>query len=201
MTPKWRLQFLLFILLTNYFIHYRVFIILYVSKHLYNLSMKNIELIMNPLLTKTQKADCEYSMSWKTNSYYLLQTNDFDSFKEGVYWCGKNGNVLRTIERNHFEEFAKYIFDNKQSIIDGIFVISKIKRFGRSHPFSLASKVCHIISPINYPLIYDELVRRAFGVRTINEYERLILECRKKVVGKKNQDVYLLDSKIWASMI
>ncbi len=152
-------------------------------------------------LTRTQKASYEYSLVWKRISSDLfkeaIQQNSVKAFKKAVRWCGGAGNVSRSVSSDDFDSFASYLWGNKGNIKNGVFSLSDVKRFGGKTPVSWTSKICHIISPSKYPVIYDSKVREALEIRSINAFWNLMLFLRDK--GPIKPSPWELDSAIWAS--
>ena len=132
-------------------------------------------------LTRIQKANYEYSLSWKENGYNLLKdAKDEKEFSEAVLWCGITGNVSRTVAKRSFKEFSNYLFNKRQEILEGNYSLLKVKEFDNKKPISYISKVCHILNPHGYPLIYDSYVRDAVNITTLEEFNKLLVNLRKK---------------------
>ena len=152
-------------------------------------------------LTRTQRASYEYSLVWKKISSDLfkeaIQQNSMDTFKKAVRWCGGAGNVSRSVSAVDFDSFVSYLWGNKGNIKRGTFSLNDVKRFGGKAPVSWTSKICHIIRPSKYPVIYDSKVREALEIRNINVFWNLILLLRERRPIRPSE--WKLDSAIWAS--
>lgn len=153
---------------------------------------------MNPI----ERANIEHAVSWKENSYNLLnEANDEASFMDAVKWCGTNGNVARTVRKDSVKPFSDYIFSHRKDIKTGCFDLRTIESFDGVKPISWVSKICHILNPQQYPLIYDEFVRKHFSINTIEEFWNLLLNEREKYQDKKNRQIYRGEASIWAESI
>ena len=151
-------------------------------------------------LTGNIKADYEHAISWKKNSKQLFEDsfNDEDLFKKAVLWCGVNGNVTRTVKTEKRSDFYDYVWENRFSIRDGNFDLTQVKDFG-VRPISWMSKMCHIINPRKYPIIYDEKVRNNLGFKDIKAFMAKMDEIKHDFPNKSDDFYYELDAAIWAS--
>ena len=151
-------------------------------------------------LTHIQKANYEHSLSWKENGYKLLKAaKDEKEFSEAVLWCGITGNVSRTVIKRSFKEFSNYLFNKRQEILEGKYSLLIVKEFDNKKPISYISKVCHILNPHGYPLIFDSYVRDAVNITTLEEFNKLIVILREEVNTKTREEIYKIDSALWAS--
>ena len=145
-------------------------------------------------------ADKALSVCWKKTSHTLLTTaKDFESFADAVKWCGKVGNVTRTVSNKDFPDFVEYILDNKEDILNGNFELVNVKAFSGSKPVSWVSKICHILNPQKYPYIYDQFILKHFDITTAEEYDNLNLSLRVFRRNTSNEDAYSVDSEVWAT--
>lgn len=144
-------------------------------------------------------ADREHSISWKKNSRELLMgATDLPSFKRAVKWCGAVGNVTRTVSKEYFNAFAEYLYSNVGRILAGQFDLREVPEFGGKVPTSWVSKVCHIMNPYDYPIIYDEFLRRQFDVSNVDEFWDVILHERPISKHTRYDKIWYKDSDIWA---
>jgi hypothetical protein len=77
-----------------------------------------------------------------------------DAFKNAVIAMGNTYGVLRTLPRINREAFFKDIWDNREKIKSGEYDWTK-KIEGR-HFWSYLSKVCYLVNPEKYKIIYDD---------------------------------------------
>lgn len=146
------------------------------------------------------------ALHWKTESRKLIikYEKDEKAFEEILHSVvGKGGGgVLRNISKERFPKFSKYILDNLSSIKKGTFDIFKVKKFPDKQPISFASKICHILNPKAYPLIYDSRVKRALkigsGKKAEEKWNDELSEIKRKLTGKESvEDLYKLDFDYW----
>jgi hypothetical protein len=90
-----------------------------------------------------------------------IKDEDEESFKNAVIAMGNTYGVLRTLPRINREAFFKDIWDNREKIKSGEYDWTK-KIEGR-HFWSYLSKVCYLISPEKYKIIYDNNNKTSLG--------------------------------------
>ena len=150
-------------------------------------------------LDKIKHTNSKYSLYWKLLSYKLLtKAKDKTEFCEAVLWCGKAGNVIRSVNKKSQSAFCEYVFTEKNEILKGTFDIFNCKSFNNKSPKSFVSKICHIMNPRMYPLIYDENVRKSLKIKKDKEFKEKEEEYKKKVRFWSRKRIYRLDSKMWA---
>ena len=154
-----------------------------------------------PVLTKIQVASSKLSQTWKEQSQkLLLGAANLNEFEDAIIWCGKGGNVTRTLPKTEVHNFAKYLWDNKKDIISGKYMLSSLPKFGKK-PISWVAKVCHIINPNQYPYIYDDKIRKCMKIKNLVDFENMINSECKNAHGKSAHDIFEQDSNLWASML
>lgn len=146
------------------------------------------------------------ALNWKIESRTLMLKYEKDekAFEEILHSVvGKGGGgVLRNISKDLFPKFSKYIFNNLSSIKDGNFDIFSVEKFPDKQPVSFVSKICHILNPRSYPLIFDSRVKRALGITGNNnikeKWNNKIAEIKIKHSDKKSdKEIYELDFSYW----
>ena len=161
-------------------------------------------------MSKTEKEINDYyksvALHWKTESRKLMLKYEkdekaFEIILHSVVGKG-GGGVLRNISKDYFSKFSKYILDNLASIKNGTFDIFKVETFPDKQPVSFASKICHILNPKAYPVIYDSRVRTAFkigsGKNTEKKWDEKISEIKSTLTGKESvEDLYNKDFDCW----
>ena len=149
-------------------------------------------------LDKIKHTNFKYSLYWKLLSYKLLtKAKDKREFAEAVLWCGNAGNVIRTVETDYQKDFCSFVFEKKNEILEGSFNIFDCLKFG-DRPLSYISKICHILNPRKYPLIYDSNIKNKFDIKNEKDFQKIIEEHKKKVRFWSRKRIYELDSKMWA---
>lgn len=145
--------------------------------------------------------DCMLCMSlkWKQRSYDAIVSSagNKEKFVEAVLECGKGGHVLRTVSEPERDAFGAWVFDQYDMILAGKLRLSDIPRFGGRAPRSWVSKICHILNPWDYPIIFDSIVRERLGL-TERSWQSVMEKMRKKKDSVSRQELYEYDSKLWA---
>lgn len=97
---------------------------------------------------------------------WLLDTinnKDFEAFKDCVLNLGTEWHVIRTVEKDNQEEFINNLWNNVENIKNGIYDEWKNSIFDA---YSYESKVCFLINPQHYKIIYDNNNKRALHKKT-----------------------------------
>lgn len=92
-----------------------------------------------------------------------IENNDFDAFKECVLNLGTEWHVIRTVKKNSQIKFIEHLWNNISDIKSG-----KYKGWEKSNfkAYSFESKVCFLINPQHYKIIYDTNNMKALKRRT-----------------------------------
>lgn len=92
-----------------------------------------------------------------------IENNDFDAFKECVLNLGTEWHVIRTVKKNSQIKFIEHLWNNISDIKSG-----KYKGLEKSNfkAYSFESKVCFLINPQHYKIIYDTNNMEALKRRT-----------------------------------
>ena len=157
--------------------------------------MNNVEKSVKDYNTKTAQL-------WKIESAKLIDQykgnkKDFEKVLHDV--VGRGSGVLRNIKTEDFPNFSEYVRSNLSKIEAGNFDIFSVKEFSGKKPTSFISKICHIVNPKDYPLIWDANVRKALKIgESKKKWDDIISELKQKQHGKKNEDIYLHDSELWS---
>jgi len=164
-----------------------------------------------PQLTELQKASSALSQKWKEESRRLLcGAQNLQEFEKAVIWCGKTGNVIRTLKAGQDVcSFSEHLWTRKPDISNGKYRLSSdLDPFGGNHPYSWASKILHIMNPQQYPLIFDKNIRSVCQIqeswkesRKLAEYENEIKRERKSARNKTVKELFKNDSDWWASVL
>ena len=150
-------------------------------------------------LTSIQQADINMSLSWKENSRQLFElAKDLEKFSYAVHWCGRYANVSRTVPKGKFDAFVSWLYDHFDAIKNGTFSYTdnNISDFSK-YPRSWIAKICHIINPHAYPLIWDSHVREWLKKNNIT-WENAMNDTKSKFQNAPDYDIYLYDSTLWA---
>lgn len=104
-----------------------------------------------------------------------IDENDKDRFSECAYIIGKEWHVLRNVEKEEQDDFFEELWNNIDKIKAGTYQWNQSK-FGA---YSYESKICFLINPIHYKIIYDTQNKRSL---------KKIYKAKKihKAIDKKN---------------
>lgn len=92
-----------------------------------------------------------------------IKNDDYESFRDCVLNLGTEWNVIRTVEKENQKDFCKNLWDNRKNIQNGTY-----SGWTESHydAYSYESKVCFLINPQKYKLIYDSNNKEALNEET-----------------------------------
>jgi hypothetical protein len=83
-----------------------------------------------------------------------IDQNDYNIFKESLEIIGKEWAVLRTVKRESRSTFYKHLWDERINIRNGKYAEWCDSK--KNDAYSYESKICFLISPKFYKLIYDD---------------------------------------------
>lgn len=157
---------------------------------------------MNDAKKDIESYSVKTAQLWKVESNELLlkYKNDKTGFREILHSVvGKGSGVLRNVKKDDFPSFAEYVRKNLSKIESGEYNIFSVERFSGKKPTSFISKICHIANPKDYPLIWDENVRKALKTGSSRkEWQNKLEEFKSKQKGKTDEELYKIDSNLWA---
>lgn len=99
-----------------------------------------------------------------------IAKNDKGAFKTLVEQIGKDWHVSRTVETEEKEEFREDLWKNKEAILSNKYEWNK----SQYNTYSYESKICFLLNPVYYKLIYDGLNKKA-----LTEFYKSINDTRK----------------------
>ena len=99
-----------------------------------------------------------------------IAKNDKGAFKKCVEQIGKDWHVSRTVENEEKEEFREDLWKNKEAILSNKYEWNK----SQYSAYSYESKICFLLNPVYYKLIYDERNKAA-----LTEFYKSINDTRK----------------------
>ncbi|MGI5102361.1 hypothetical protein [Treponema vincentii] len=108
-----------------------------------------------------------------------IAKNDKGAFKKCVEQIGKDWHVSRTVETEEKEEFREDLWKNKEAILSNKYEWNK----SQYSAYSYESKICFLLNPVYYKLIYDGLNKAA-----LTEFYKSINDTRK--VDKETVEHY-----------
>lgn len=147
---------------------------------------------------------------------YLLRAISADNeelFKKVVEFIGTQWGVRRTISNtptpseeekeiseieSNFDKFAKHLWDNKGKILNGTFVVNALSLNANSYE----SKICFLLNPCFYKIIYDSHNRKAIGNKDCiySEWQKEVDAYYEKTFGKITytiEECFLNDCNLW----
>ena len=153
-------------------------------------------------LNNIQKANTDYSVCWKKTSKQLFDQAIIDEieFIEAVVWCGRIGYVLRSVKKERRKTFSDWLYKKQQNIRNGSFSIFEEPFADGKNPISWISKICHIINPSCYPIIYDSHIRKIFKIKIDIDFNYVSGVIKKEIEkdSLSDDEIYLRDSSLWA---
>lgn len=99
-----------------------------------------------------------------------IAKNDKGAFKKCVEQIGKDWHVSRTVENEEKKEFREDLWKNKEAILSNKYEWNK----SLYSAYSYESKICFLLNPVYYKLIYDGLNKAA-----LTEFYKSINDTRK----------------------
>ena len=99
-----------------------------------------------------------------------IAKNDKGAFKKCVEQIGKDWHVSRTVETEEKEEFREDLWKNKEAILSNKYEWNK----SQYSAYSYESKICFLLNPVYYKLVYDGLNKAA-----LTEFYKSINDTRK----------------------
>lgn len=86
-----------------------------------------------------------------------IKNDDYKSFRDCVLNLGTEWHVIRTVEKDNQKDFCKNLWNNRKNIQNGTYNWAE----SPYKAYSYESKVCFLINPQYYKLIYDSKNRDA----------------------------------------
>lgn len=147
---------------------------------------------------------------------YLLRAisaGNEELFKKVVEFIGTQWGVRRTISNkkisseeekeiseieSNFDKFAKHLWDNKEKILNGTFVINALSLNANSYE----SKICFLLNPCFYKIIFDSHNRKAIGNKDCeySKWQKEVDVYYEKTFGKNTytiEEYFLNDCNLW----
>lgn len=113
----------------------------------------------------------QYNIAQKEMFHNWLQdaikNNKRILFCEIVKFIGREWSVLRTVEKEELDEFCNNLWKNREKIQKGTYKWNN----SEYNAYSYESKICFLINPEYYKLIYDGNVRKALNKATKDNWQ------------------------------
>ena len=109
-----------------------------------------------------------------------IAKNDKGAFKTLVEQIGKDWHVSRTVENEEKKEFREDLWKNKEAILSNKYEWNK----SQYSAYSYESKICFLLNPVYYKLIYDERNKKALieFYKSINDTRKVDKETWQETV-------------------
>lgn len=147
---------------------------------------------------------------------YLLRAisaGNEELFKKVVEFIGTQWGVRRTISNkkisseeekeiseieSNFDKFVKHLWNNKEKIFDGTFTVNELSLNANSYE----SKICFLLNPCFYKIIFDSHNRKAIGNKDCkySEWQKEVDVYYEKTFGKNTytiEEYFLNDCNLW----
>ena len=108
-------------------------------------------------------------------------------------------HVVRTVKANSLSAYTSFVSANYISIMNGSFDVLTVPSYQGKRPLSWISKICHIINPWDYPLIFDGNNRNRLGLDEQNINAEM-KKRRHKKSRMSRQEAYTRESSVWCGL-
>ena len=124
----------------------------------------------NKMICLEEEANVAVKHVFRAELLNAIAKNDKEAFKKCVEQIGKDWHVSRTVENEEKEEFREDLWKNKEAILSNKYEWNK----SQYSAYSYESKICFLLNPVYYKLIYDGLNKAA-----LTEFYKSINDTRK----------------------
>ena len=124
----------------------------------------------NEMICLEEEANVAVKHVFRAELLNAIARNDKGAFKTLVEQIGKDWHVSRTVETEEKEEFRENLWKNKEAILSNKYEWNK----SQYSAYSYESKICFLLNPVYYKLIYDGLNKAA-----LTEFYKSIHDTRK----------------------
>lgn len=124
----------------------------------------------NKMICLEEEANVAVKHVFRAELLNAIAKNDKEAFKKCVEQIGKDWHVSRTVETEEKEEFREDLWESKEAILSNKYEWNK----SQYSAYSYESKICFLLNPVYYKLIYDGLNKAA-----LTEFYESIHDTRK----------------------
>ena len=124
----------------------------------------------NEMICLEEEANVAVKHVFRAELLNAIAKNDKGAFKKCVEQIGKDWHVSRTVENEEKKEFREDLWKNKEAILSNKYEWNK----SQYSAYSYESKICFLLNPVYYKLIYDGLNKAA-----LTEFYKSIKDTRK----------------------
>ena len=134
----------------------------------------------NEMICLEEEANVAVKHVFRAELLNAIAKNDKGAFKKCVEQIGKDWHVSRTVETEEKEEFREDLWKNKEAILSNKYEWNK----SQYSAYSYESKICFLLNPVYYKLIYDGLNKAALieFYKSINDTRKVDKETWQETV-------------------
>ena len=134
----------------------------------------------NEMICLEEEANVAVKHVFRAELLNAIAKNDKGAFKKCVEQIGKDWHVSRTVENEEKEEFREDLWKNKEAILSNKYEWNK----SQYSAYSYESKICFLLNPVYYKLIYDGLNKAALieFYKSINDTRKVDKETWQETV-------------------
>ena len=134
----------------------------------------------NEMICLEEEANVAVKHVFRAELLNAIAKNDKGAFKKCVEQIGKDWHVSRTVETEEKEEFREDLWKNKEAILSNKYEWNK----SQYSAYSYESKICFLLNPVYYKLIYDERNKKALieFYKSINDTRKVDKETWQETV-------------------
>ena len=130
------------------------------------------------------------------HKWFQEALEDESLFIEIVKFVGREWSVLRSVKKGKIDEFCKNLWKNRKKIQSGKYEWNK----SDYNAYSYESKICFLIKPECYKLIYDGNVRKALNNTTKDNWQKEAndrVKCYYKTEKISAKQAFEIDWVLW----
>ena len=134
----------------------------------------------NEMICLEEEANVAVKHVFRAELLNAIAKNDKGAFKKCVEQIGKDWHVSRTVENEEKKEFREDLWKNKEAILSNKYEWNK----SQYSAYSYESKICFLLNPVYYKLIYDERNKKALieFYKSINDTRKVDKETWQETV-------------------
>ena len=134
----------------------------------------------NEMICLEEEANVAVKHVFRAELLNAIARNDKGAFKTLVEQIGKDWHVSRTVENEEKKEFREDLWKNKEAILSNKYEWNK----SQYSAYSYESKICFLLNPVYYKLIYDERNKKALieFYKSINDTRKVDKETWQETV-------------------
>ncbi len=130
-----------------------------------------------------------------------IAKNDREAFKACVEQIGKNWGVCRNVETENKAGFGEDLWNNRAAILSGAYTGWENSPYSA---YSYESKVCFLLNPLHYKLIYDSQTQTALNESVRSKWQERVERYYRETLQFVPEDetdidrIFREDYKLWA---